>query len=160
MWPLQVLLQVRNAIDDDFIGSRWHDWRWASRFTTLQFSTSVELLLELLGGWLVSLVVFVFWKTALRIFLIFCMKLHIDKRKKLTELIFSENVWIRDFVNKVTFGPPKGGLNRDQKLDGSTSLYSCTKMKGWDIWCFYHRGRSGKCGGFCICDVRLSHLDT
>ena len=39
-------LQVRNAINDDFIGSRWHDWRWASRFTTLQLLSWYPVFLE------------------------------------------------------------------------------------------------------------------
>ena len=75
MWPLQVLLQVRNAIDDDFIGSRWHDWRWASRFTTLQLVVSEQFLS----------------KTALRILIIFCMKVPYYKGKKLTQPFFRKS---------------------------------------------------------------------
>ena len=46
-----------------------------------------------------------------------------------------------------------------QKLGRSSSLYSYTMMNGWYIWCFYYyRGRSVKCGGFCICDVSTSLL--
>ena len=46
-----------------------------------------------------------------------------------------------------------------QKLGRSSSLYSYTMMNGWYIWCFYYyRGRSVKCGGFCICDVSTSSL--
>ena len=78
-----------------------------------QFSTSVEVRLGIVG-WLVgnSSVPFS-QKTALRIFLIFCMKLDINKGKKVTKPDFEKKNW---FIHKVRkFGQNDGFSTFSQK---------------------------------------------
>ena len=69
-----------------WIDSRFFEfWRWACWFPALQFSTSVEVRLGIVGpsvGWLVHLLFF--RKTAHRIFPIFCMNVPYYKGKKRT----------------------------------------------------------------------------
>ena len=110
--------------------------------TVLTFRWAISGVVGWLVGWLVR---GQFSKrTALRIFLIFCTEIDNDKWWTVTGPDFSwklVNPWIRE---SFIFGPPKGG----------PKILRYSKMERLRWYLMFLLLKEGKCGWFCICNLK------